>query len=203
MATELPRAPGQETQRREGPGLTRTGPGRTSHSAAPGSARMFAGRFARQLARALNGRPAQLGPAALRWTVTIATWAGALLMLDSGIIHLRLWADGGYRGIAVIGPLFLVQGVAGILLAVVLGVFRRLWLMVAGAVLMGATAAGLLLSVHVGLFGYRESLTVPYAGMSLVEEAAGAVLLAGAAVLLAAGRPRSGARTVRVWPPAG
>jgi hypothetical protein len=34
MATELPRAPGQETQRREGPGLTRTGPGRTSHSAA-------------------------------------------------------------------------------------------------------------------------------------------------------------------------
>jgi len=44
---------------------------------------------------------------------------------------------------------------------------------------------------------------VPYAGMSLVEEAAGAVLLAGAAVLLAAGRPRSGARTVRVWPPAG
>jgi hypothetical protein len=123
---------------------------------------MFAGRFARQLARALNGRPAQLGPAALRWTVTIATWAGALLMLDSGIIHLRLWADGGYRGIAVIGPLFLVQGVAGILLAVVLGVFRRLWLMVAGA-----------------------------------------VLLAGAAVLLAAGRPRSGARTVRVWPPAG
>ncbi len=73
---------------------------------------------------------------------------------------------------------------------------------VAGAVLMAATAAGRLLSVHVGLFGFRESLAVPYAGMSLVEEAAGAVLLAGAAVLFVAGRPRSGARTVRVWPPA-
>ncbi len=204
MATELPRTPaGQATQMREGPGLTRTGPARTSHSAAPGSARVFSGRFARQLARGLNGRPGQLGPAALRWTVNIATWAGALLVLDSGIIHLRLWADGGYRGIAVIGPLFLVQGVTGILVAVVLGVFRRLWLMVAGAILMAATATGLLLSVHIGLFGYRESLAVPYAGMSLVAEAAGAVLLAGAAVLLAAGRPRRGVRTVRVWPPAG
>jgi hypothetical protein len=39
--------------------------------------------------------------------------------------------------------------------------------------------------------------------MSLVKEAAGAVLLAGAAVLLAAGRLGFGARTVRVWPPAG
>ena len=203
MATELPRSPGQETQRSEGPGLTHTGRGRTSHSAAPGSAPVFAGRFERQLVRALNRRPAQLGPAALRWTVNIASWAGALLMLDSGIIHVRLWADGGYRGIAVIGPLFLVQGVAGILLAVVLGVFGRLWLMAAGAVLMAATAAGLLLSVNGGLFGYRESLAVPYAGVSLVEEAAGAVLLAAAAVLVAAGRPRSVARTVRVWPPAG
>jgi hypothetical protein len=39
--------------------------------------------------------------------------------------------------------------------------------------------------------------------MSLVAEAAGAVLLAGAAVLLAAGRLRSGARSVRVWPTGG
>ncbi len=187
---------------REGPGLARTGPARSSYSAAPGFARISAGRFAHQLARALNGRPGQLRPAALRWTVNIVTWAGALLMLDSGIVHLRLWADSGYREIAVIGPLFLAQGVAGILLAVVLAVFRRRWLMVAGAVLMAATAAGLLLSVHVGLFGFRESLAVPYAGRSLVDEAAGAVLLAGAAVLLVAGRPRSGARTVRVWPPA-
>jgi hypothetical protein len=187
---------------REGPGLARTGPARSSHWAAPGSARVSAGRFARQRARALNGRPGQLGRAALGWRVNNVTWAGALLMLDSGIIHLRLWADSGYRDIAVIGPLFLAQGVAGILLAVVVGIFRRLWLMVAGAVLMAATAAGLLLSVYVGLFGFRESLAVPYAGMSLVEEAAGAVLLAGAAVLLVAGRPRSVAHTVRVWPPA-
>ena len=182
---------------REGPGLARS-----SRWAAPGSARVSAGRFARQRARALNWRPGQLGRAALGWTVNIVTWAGALLLLDSGIIHLRLWAGSGYWDIAVIGSLFLAQGVVGILLAVVVGILRRPWLMVAGAVLMAATAAGLLLSVYVGLFGFRESLAVPYAGMSLVEEAAGAVLLAGAAVLLVAGRPRSVAHTVRVWPPA-
>ena len=59
------------------------------------------------------------------------------------------------------------------------------------------TAAGLLLSASTGLFGYRESLAVPYAGMSLAVEFAGtAVLVAAAAILLAAhGNPlRAAAR---------
>lgn len=189
---------------REGPAMTRTRPARMSQPAVPVSARVFAGRFARELARALSCRPAQLRPAALRWTVNVLTWAGALLALGSGIIHLRLWADGGYQGIAVIGPLFLVQGVAGALLAVALAGFRRLWLMVAGAALLAATASGLLLSVYVGLFGFRDSLAAPYAGMSLAEEVAGVVLLVAAAALLAGGRPwlRPGGRSGPVWPPA-
>ncbi len=54
--------------------------------------------------------------------------------------------------------------VAGILLAVALGVFRRLWLIVAGAGLMAATAPGLLLSVYAGLFGFQESMAAPHAG---------------------------------------
>jgi hypothetical protein len=29
------------------------------------------------------------------------TWAGALLVLASAIIHLRLWAGAGYQGIAI------------------------------------------------------------------------------------------------------
>jgi hypothetical protein len=47
-----------------------------------------------------------------------------------------------------------------------------------------ATAVGLLLSANVGLFGYTESLSVPYATLSLaVEITAAFVLVAGAGLL--------------------
>jgi hypothetical protein len=185
---------------REDVSITGTDPAPVSGTAT----RESADSFPRRMTRALNWGPAQVTPSALRWTVSVLIWAGALLTLDSGIIHVQLWASGGYRGISVIGPLFLAQGVVGILLALALAVFRRLGLIVAGAGLMAATAAGLLLSVHVGLFGFRDSLAVPYAGMSLIEEIAGAVLLAVAAALILAARPwrRPRSRGERVWPPA-
>jgi len=56
-------------------------------------------------------------------------------------------------------------------------------LLAAGAVLLAATAVGLLLSAGIGLFGYRESLAVPYAGTSLAVEFTGAVVLMVAAVI--------------------
>jgi hypothetical protein len=127
-------------------------------------------------------------PSRQRWAVNILAIAGVVLLVWSGIIHLRLWAD-GYRDISVIGPLFIIQGVGSIVIALALGIFRRLVLLVAGAVTLAATAVGLLLSVHIGLFGYRESLAVPYAQTSLVVEFGGAaVLLAATVVLLAARR---------------
>jgi hypothetical protein len=99
------------------------------------------------------------------------------------VIHLELWAD-GYKDISVIGPLFLVQAIACIILAVAIVAFRWLILLAAGAVAGLATAAGLLLSVYDGLFGYTESLSVPYAVLSLaVEFTAAFVLLTGAGVL--------------------
>jgi hypothetical protein len=112
----------------------------------------------------------------------------------SGVIHLQLWSD-GYRSISVIGPLFLIQGAGSIVLAVALAVFRRVLLLAAGAVTMAATAAGLLLSAGVGLFGFQESLAVPYAMSSLVVEFAGAAVLAAATALVLAARP--GSRPVR------
>jgi hypothetical protein len=122
----------------------------------------------------------------VRWAANLLAVAGAGLLIWSSVIHLQLWSD-GYRSISVIGPLFLIQGVAGIALAVVLVVFRRLVLMAAGAVLLASTAVGLLLSASIGLFGYQESLLVPNAKTSLVVEFAGAAILAVAAVLVAAG----------------
>jgi hypothetical protein len=57
--------------------------------------------------------------------------------------------------------------------------------------MMAATAAGLLLSAGIGLFGFQESLAVPYATSSLVVEFASAAVLAAASALVLAGGPRS------------
>jgi hypothetical protein len=113
------------------------------------------------------------------------------MLVWSGVIHLLLW-DQGYRSIATIGPLFLAQGVGCIVLGVVVVIFRRLALLLAGAVALAATAVGLLVSVHVGLLGFRESLAVPYATLSLLVEFVGAALLLAGAVLLAVS-PTAGA----------
>ena len=74
-----------------------TNPGRVSRPAVPGRA----ARFPRRLARALAWGPRQVDRAAVRWTVNGMTWAGALLVPASAIIHRRLRAGGGYQGIAV------------------------------------------------------------------------------------------------------
>jgi hypothetical protein len=156
---------------------------RAHHSALPGS---FPGRAARRLARG----PAGIKAPALRGAVSVLTVAGAALMIWSGVIHLQLWSD-GYRSISVIGPLFLIQGIGSIVLALVLGAFRRAFLLAAGAILMAATAAGLLLSAGVGLFGYQESLAVPYAGSSLAVEFAGTAVLAAASIIVLAARAQA------------
>ena len=146
--------------------------------------------FPRRAARLALRGPASLTSPAARWAVTLLAVAGAGLLVWSGVIHLQLWSE-GYRTISVIGPLFLVQGIAGIVLAVALAAFRRLVLLAAGAALAAGTAAGLLLSASVGLFGYTESLAVPSAQASLVVEFTGAAVLAVAAAIVAAARRRS------------
>jgi hypothetical protein len=148
--------------------------------------------------RFLLRRPGALQSRIARWTVLALTATGAGFLVWSGVIHLELWAD-GYKDISVIGPLFLVQGIAGIVLAVAIVAFRWLALLVAGAVAGVATAVGLLLTVYVGLFGYTESLTVPYAVLSLaVEFTAAFVLLAGAVLLALAAPARAAASAARV-----
>jgi hypothetical protein len=142
--------------------------------------------FPRRFGRLLLRGPASLTSPAARWAVTLLAVAGAGLLVWSGVIHLQLWSE-GYRSISVIGPLFLIQGIASIAVAVALAAFRRLVLLAAGAALAVGTAAGLLLSAGVGLFGYTESLAVPSAQTSLVVEfTSAAVLAAAAAIVLAA-----------------
>jgi hypothetical protein len=135
--------------------------------------------------RLLGPGTAQTSPA-VRWAASLLTVAGAALLVWSSVIHLQLWSD-GYRSISVIGPLFLIQGIGGIALAVVMAALRRLVLMVAGALMLAGTAVGLLLSASIGLFGFQESLAVPNAKTSLVVEFAGAAVLVAAAALVVVG----------------
>jgi hypothetical protein len=115
-------------------------------------------------------------------TVTALCWAGSALLVVSAVIHLHLWSS-GYRHIPTIGPLFLLQGIAGIVVAVAVAVSRHALVAAAGALFALGTVGGLILSVEVGLFGFRDSFSAPWATTSLVVELA-AVLLLGAAAFV-------------------
>lgn len=140
--------------------------------------------------RFLLRRPGTLSSRIARLTVLALAATGAGFLVWSAVIHLMLWSD-GYKDISVIGPLFLVQAIAGIVIALAIVALRWLALLAAGAVAGVATAAGLLLSANVGLFGFTESLSVPYATLSLaVELTAAFLLLVATAVLALAQRAR-------------
>lgn len=124
---------------------------------------------------------------------SVVAWVGAGLLLWSAVIHLHLWSQ-SYHQIPTIGPLFLVQGIAGMVVAVGVAVLRRPLAMAAAALFSLGTIAGLLLSVNVGLFGFRDSLSAPFAQESLVVEAVAAVVLLSAAAL-ALGHGRRPARS--------
>ena len=117
--------------------------------------------------------------------VTALAWIGALLLVLSAIIHIHLWSQ-SYQHIPTIGPLFLIQGIAGIVLAVTVAVLRQPAILIGAALFAIGTIGGLLLSVYVGLFGFRDSLSAPYAAMSLIFEAVAFAVLAGGAGLTVA-----------------
>ena len=116
--------------------------------------------------------------------VNLAIWAGSLLVAGSAVIHFYLWDSQGYRNIPTIGPLFLAQACAGWALAMATAILRKLPLVLVSAGYGITSACALIYSVLFGLFGWQEVMSAPYVGMALaVEFAAGAVLLAAAAVL--------------------
>jgi hypothetical protein len=93
----------------------------------------------------------------------------------------------GYRSIPTIGPLFLLQGLAGVILAMLVLLSRRLGFVAAAAGFMIATIGGLLLSVYFGLFGFMETLAAPYAGLSLGLEGGAAGVFTVCGIVLARG----------------
>jgi hypothetical protein len=109
---------------------------------------------------------------------------GAGLLAAMAGIHLHLY-NGGYRGVATIGPLFLLNGVLGALAAVAVLVSPRRWLgwvSLAGAGLQAGTLGALILSLTVGLFDFTESTHAPLVWTTIAVESAGAVVLLAVAV---------------------
>jgi hypothetical protein len=122
-----------------------------------------------------------------RLVVTLATLAAAVGMLASAYIHLHLY-DIAYRQIPTIGPLFLLQGLSSIVLAVVASIIRRVWTALIGAGAMIATLAGFLISVNYGLFGFQDSFTGINAVGAFVIEISSALLFLVAVVFSITGR---------------
>ena len=100
-------------------------------------------------------------------------------------IHVDLWNE-GYRTIPTIGPLFLVNGIAGsaLCLAVLAAPGRLLrFAAAAGAGLLGGTLLALVVTVRRGLFGFVESTRATLFWQSVVVEAAGTAALLALVVL--------------------
>jgi hypothetical protein len=128
----------------------------------------------------------------VRAVLTLVIAAGAVCVIGSGVIHLYLWGKQfGYRSIPTIGPLFLIQGIACILIGLLTAITRRFAIVLVAAGTMIASFCALIIAVEWGLFGWQDSWSAAYALTALYVEIAGAVLLLAAAVALA-WSPRAG-----------
>jgi hypothetical protein len=117
----------------------------------------------------------------------------AALLAWIGYIHLHLWVE-GYRQIPTDGPLFLLDAAAGFALAAALLAWPRPLAGLAVAGYTAATLGALLLSLTVGLLGFRESISASYVTQSLAIETITLLALLAWTVLTAA-RPGPPARS--------
>jgi hypothetical protein len=145
-----------------------------------------------------------VGPGRSRRPVDLAATGafvvGGALLVWSAYIHFHLWNEpDGYRSIPTIGPLFLLQSIAGLVIGIGVVAVRRLWAAVIGFGFALTTIAGFLLSVAVGLFGFKDSWLAPYAKQAFtIEVLAVVVLIAAAALCLVGSVPRARTGTTPV-----
>ena len=141
-------------------------------------------------------------PLAPGWLQIILRVAGSGLLIATAAIHLDLYLT-GYRTIPTIGWLFLLQVIAAFALGLaVLAIPGRLVVpsrlaAAAGAGFALATLGGYLLSVWIGLFGFKEVRTTAGIAAGVVEAAAFAVL---AALALAPARTAPAAKAPAGFP---
>jgi predicted lipoprotein with Yx(FWY)xxD motif len=121
---------------------------------------------------------------------------GAGLLVATGAIHLDLYLT-GYRTIPTIGWLFLLQIIAAFALGLIVLTFRSRLAAAGGAGFAVATLGGYLLSLRIGLFGFREVRTSAGIVAGVIEVAAFAAL---GGYALSPGGPRLLARVQAALP---
>jgi hypothetical protein len=115
--------------------------------------------------------------------------AGAGLLAWVGWLHWVLWHYEGYHFIPVDGPFFLVDAIAGVVLAIVLLAWPRPLAGLAAAGFVAGTILALVISLTVGLFGFNEHLSAHYVVLALVTESVAVVILLAWTVLAARALP--------------
>jgi predicted lipoprotein with Yx(FWY)xxD motif len=114
---------------------------------------------------------------------------GGGLLVTTGAIHLDLYLT-GYRSIPTIGWLFLLQVIAALGLGVIVLLSGNRLASAAGALFALSTLGGYLLSLRIGLFGFREVRTTAGIVAGLIEIAAFGML---ATLAVAPGREHQSA----------
>ena len=104
----------------------------------------------------------------MRGSTTLRRTAAALLA-GTGALHLALTGE-FLEELAWLGILFLVGGTAAVLVAGALWLWDRPAVWTAGALLAGGMAVGYVLSLTIGLFGFREGELEVSGVVSLVLE---------------------------------
>ncbi|HVV13037.1 hypothetical protein [Amycolatopsis sp.] len=124
------------------------------------------------------------------WVLRILVVLG---LLGSAWVHYDLWANQGFSDIDMIGPLFLVNVIAGVVLALVVLAWHH-WLPVLGAIGFGAVTLGayLISLTPGGLFGVQEEFRMASEVWGVITEA-GCVVF-GIALLAVQVRGRSRGR---------
>lgn len=112
-----------------------------------------------------------------------ALLGGGALLITASVIKLLLWSE-NYRDITPIGPILVVMGILGILLAVAVIRFDTLGLALAGALYLAVTTALLLLASRLELLGFEEGSPAPFTARSIVVPIVGMALLGGLAWLI-------------------
>jgi hypothetical protein len=94
---------------------------------------------------------------------------GAALLVVSGLIHLHLW-DIAYRHVDTLGPLFIVQTVAALVLAVLLLAWPNRVVVGAAILLAAGTIAGFVKADNGGIFGFTLPVVTSWAKWALAAE---------------------------------
>jgi hypothetical protein len=144
--------------------------------------------IASRLRRLASPRRATAARPGARAAALVLRLGCTALLAWIGYIHLHLWLE-GYRHIPTNGPLFLIDAVAGFILAAVVLVWPRPLTALLAAGYTAATLVALLISLAVGLFGFRESISASYVTQSLTIETITVLALITWTVLVTATPP--------------